>query len=317
MTNIINALPKDFILRAPTMDDLEAVTQLIVTCDIADSGEPDYTTDDLLIEWQRKGFDLTSDAWIITTPQGQVIGYTDVWEDGLGMLINPNTCVHPDYRHLNLERYLFQLAEERAREYLSVHESVRRVSRTISLREERHQLLEQEGYKPVRYTWRMEIDMNDAPPAPVWPEGFSLRTFVRGQDERAVHSTIQEAFSDLEGHVYHPFEEWERAALKRNDFDPSLLFIVIHGNEMAAAALCYEEPWKGWVRQLAVRRPWRKRGLGMQLLHQAFGEFYRRGKRKVGLTVDAKNTTGATRLYERVGMHIALQMTTYEKNMEM
>jgi ribosomal protein S18 acetylase RimI-like enzyme len=50
------------------------------------------------------------------------------------------------------------------------------------------------------------------------------------------------------------------------------------------------------------------------LLH-AFAEFYRRGVVKVGLGVDSQNLTGATRLYERAGMHVALQHNTYEKEL--
>ena len=67
------------------------------------------------------------------------------------------------------------------------------------------------------------------------------------------------------------------------------------------------------MRYLAVRRPWRQHGLGMALLRHSFGEFHRRGARKVGLGVDSENTTGATRLYERAGMHVAQQFDFFEK----
>ncbi len=59
-----------------------------------------------------------------------------------------------------------------------------------------------------------------------------------------------------------------------------------------------------WVWQLAVRRAWRKRGLGLALLLHSFNEFYQRGDRAVGLGVDAQSLTGATRLYEKAGMHV-------------
>jgi ribosomal protein S18 acetylase RimI-like enzyme len=71
----------------------------------------------------------------------------------------------------------------------------------------------------------------------------------------------------------------------------------------------------GWVNQLAVLRPWRRKGLGIALLLHSFAEFYRRGIVNVGLGVDAQNLTGATRLYERAGMHVALQHDTYEKEL--
>ena len=64
-----------------------------------------------------------------------------------------------------------------------------------------------------------------------------------------------------------------------------------------------------------MRRPWRKQGLGLALLRHAFNEFYRRGKRKVGLGVDAQNLTGALRLYESAGMRIDQAYDTYEKEM--
>ena len=42
-------------------------------------------------------------------------------------------------------------------------------------------------------------------------------------------------------------------------------------------------------------------------------EFYKRGEKVIGLGVDASNPTGATRLYERAGMHVASEFVIYEK----
>ncbi len=313
-----NALLADFVVRAPTMDDLKAITQLIITCDIADFGEPDYSTEDLLVEWGRPRFDLATDARIIVTSQQQIIGYTDVYFEPRGAFISPNTCACPAYNRRELEQWLVQLSEQRACEYFSLptsREGVEPEIWTISCTDAANQLFEKRSYTPVKYSWRMEIEMHEPPPVPTWPDSFTLRTFVREQDERIVHSTIQEAFSDLSGHIYHPFEEWESWSLKRSDFDPSLLFIVMEENEIVATALCFEDSLRGWIRQLAVRRPWRKRGLGLQLLYHIFGEFYRRDKRKVGLSVDSQNATGATHLYNRAGMHIVQQMVTYKRKL--
>ena len=99
-----------------------------------------------------------------------------------------------------------------------------------------------------------------------------------------------------------PFEEWVEHRVQAPDFDPTLWFIVRDGDEIAAALR--GEPDRGgagWVGAIGVRKPWRKRGLGLALLLHAFGEFYRRGQPRIGLGVDAQNPTGATRLYERAG----------------
>jgi hypothetical protein len=51
------------------------------------------------------------------------------------------------------------------------------------------------------------------------------------------------------------------------------------------------------------------------LLHQAFTELYDRGKHRVGLGVDAESITGATKLYEKVGMRSdpVREVTIFEK----
>ncbi len=48
----------------------------------------------------------------------------------------------------------------------------------------------------------------------------------------------------------------------------------------------------GWVGTLGVVREWRRHGLGLALLQHSFQQFYQRGKRKVGLGVDAQSLTG-------------------------
>ena len=66
---------------------------------------------------------------------------------------------------------------------------------------------------------------------------------------------------------------------------------------------------------LGVRKHWRGRGLGRALLLQGFGALYGRGKRVVGLMVDAGNETGAVQLYESAGMRVASREDVYERRM--
>ena len=91
------------------------------------------------------------------------------------------------------------------------------------------------------------------------------------------------------------------------------------GSEIAGFSLCrsqsWEDPQVGWVSVLAVRRPWRQRGLGMALLQHSFGALYQRGKTMIGLGVDGQNMTGALRLYQKAGMSIYRQHNLYEKEL--
>jgi mycothiol synthase len=85
------------------------------------------------------------------------------------------------------------------------------------------------------------------------------------------------------------------------------------GDEVAGAALVYDYGDIGYVDTLAVRRPWRRAGVGMALLQAAFGALYGRGQREVQLMVDAESLTGATRLYERAGMRVLFRDDAYQK----
>ena len=87
------------------------------------------------------------------------------------------------------------------------------------------------------------------------------------------------------------------------------------GNEIAGFSQNRFRKGIGWIATIAVRRPWRKRGLGLALLLHSFGEFYKRGMATIGLGVDASNLTGATRLYQRAGMHVASEFALYEKEL--
>ena len=60
-------------------------------------------------------------------------------------------------------------------------------------------------------------------------------------------------------------------------------------------------------------RAWRGRGLAKALLRRTFCEFWRRGVIHVSLDVDADSPTGATKLYESVGMEVEVEQVVFEK----
>ncbi len=308
------SLPSDYTLRCPTLNDLEAVTDLINTCSIAEYGVPDLTSSDLRRDWQQPGFDLATDAWAVSTPQGQIIAYADLIKEHRHFFAFVRT--HPDRCGQGLATTLLGLAEARADERTSelppeAHHSIRAFTTGVNRSGQR--LLERSGYRVIRHFWQMKITLADAPPIPVWPDGIAIRAFAPGEDMQPIHQVVDEAFQDHWEPDPIIFEDWRQRWLQRADFDPSLWFLALDGQEIAGVALCRYRVGMAWVAQLAVRRPWRKQGLGMALLQHAFGEFYRRGAREVGLGVDAENLTGATRLYERAGMCVFKRYDTYEK----
>ena len=156
------------------------------------------------------------------------------------------------------------------------------------------------------------------PEPALWPAGIHVRACDGSmEDIQRAYAVIEEGFQDHFEHTPRTFEEWHRYMV-REDFDPSLWFLALEGDTAAGALLCRVRDNGtdyGWVSQLAVLAPWRKRGLGSALLQHAFDALYQRGLKGAGLGVDGESLTGAQRLYERAGMHVVMRLGRYEKEL--
>jgi mycothiol synthase len=312
-----NTLPKGFWVRPPTVDDLEAVAELIKMCEIAEQVEPDYPVEDLRADWSNPQINLETDAWVVVEPDERIVGYALIFNlENVRLYVRG--WVHAAYRGRGIGTYLVRVGERRARQQADAGPPGLRVSlynSISSVNEAARKLLEGEGYTLARHFWRMQVDMDEAPRTPEWPDGISVRTFVIGQDERATFEAIQEAFQDHWEYIPWRFETWQQIMMKRDNFDPTLWFLAMDGDEIVGGSLCYNYPEEGWVDDLGVRRPWRRQGLGLALLRHSFRELYRREQRRVALGVDSQNTTGATRLYERAGMRVIRQYDAFHKEL--
>jgi ribosomal protein S18 acetylase RimI-like enzyme len=190
------------------------------------------------------------------------------------------------------------------------------IQSTINNKDEAgHTFLQAEGYSPIRYYWRMEIKLQEELSTVTFPAGVELRPFIRDEHAVAVWEADNEAFRDHWGSHDRTYEEWSHGKFGNPNFDPTLWMVAWDGDQVAGYCQNRFRMGIGWVGTLGVRRPWRKMGLGLALLRYSFGEFYKRDMKTIGLGVDASNPTGATRLYQRAGMHAASEFVTYEKEL--
>jgi mycothiol synthase len=171
------------------------------------------------------------------------------------------------------------------------------------------------GFTIVRHSFQMRIELSEPPAAPEFPAGLEVRTMRDGEEPR-IHAAHMDAFADHWDFHEQRYEQWRRWHRDAEFFDPRLWFLLLDGEEIAGLALCGQhhsgEADFGWVDVLGVRPPWRRRGLGEALLRHAFRAMFERGFTRIGLGVDAENTTGAVRLYERVGMTQVRRNDTWE-----
>jgi len=306
-----------FSLRPARWSDLEAVCALTKEVCILE-GDVSFaaTPEEMRREWQTPGFDLETDAWVVTDEAGHVVGYEEMFNRHDHSYLNGDGYVHPNLHNMGIGTTLLRALEARARlEVPKAADGVRVYLRNMMGVKDADagRLHENEGYSAIRYSWRMGITLSEPPPSPRWPAGVGLRPFVKGEQNRIVFEAEDESFRDHWGHVPGDFEAWQLRKLGGEDFDPTLWHIAWDGDEVAGISECRYRQDIGWVGTLGVRRPWRKKGLGLALLQHSFGEFYRRGMADIGLGVDASSLTGATRLYERAGMHMVSDYVLYEK----
>src|SRR5438045_1593482 len=170
---MVNTLLAGFNVRAPRMDDLEAVSELIAACDIAAYGAPDISLEELRTSWQSPQFHLETEAYVVATPEGRIVAYGDV-EDREHVRLYSFVRVHPDYCGRGIGTHLLRLTEARARQYILQARPGIRISLNnsiVGVDEAARGLLQQEGYTLIRNFWRMEIELNEAPVEPEGPEG--------------------------------------------------------------------------------------------------------------------------------------------------
>jgi ribosomal protein S18 acetylase RimI-like enzyme len=319
-------LPEGYISRPAELADVEAVHTLLNATAIEQTGEAEWDLDELRNDWKSPHFDLAKDTLLVLAAGGELAGYADVWDQEPHVRIFCIGRVHPDFRGQGIGTALTHWLDWRgAQAVLKAPAGARVVllqfmpaSDTVA-----QEHIGQHGYRLVRYFHDMIIEMDATPPAPSLPEGIIIRTFQREKEERSVLLTIRDAFKDHWGYVESPLEkaleEWTHWLDNDPDHDPSLWFLATCNGDIAGVSLCRPktaaDPDKGWVDTLCVRRPWRRQGIALALLHHTFTEFYRRGVRKVGLGVDAESLTGATRLYNKAGMHVKRRHANYEKEL--
>jgi mycothiol synthase len=294
-------------VRPAAEEDLRAVVQLLIEDEEFLLRRPSRIGVADLRQWLN-GVELASDTWIFEDESGMhAFGWAEV-TDALGFAVG---VVHPQSKRSGLGAQLVETSERRLREL-----GAARVQQAAFAADPAAPgLFERHGYREVRRFYEMAIELDGVPPEPALPEGTAIETFDAAEG-RAYYAALDESFQDHWEHHPQGFEKWWERWRTAPGFDPTLWFLVRDGDEIAAVAR--NDPNRsggGWVGALGVRRAWRGRGLGRALLLHTFREFQRRGVSRVSLGVDAQNPTGATRLYESVGMTPELEQVVYERKL--
>lgn len=321
--------PNGWIVRPARMDDVDRVLEMITARWKAPYGENEPSRRGIESWWQGPRFDLATDTRLVLDAENAVAGMASVANPGEPYSeFVPSAVVHPRYEgRTELWDWLQGWGLRRARELVPLAVGGKRVvasCRAPALDGARRAALERAGFAVVRVANRMGTGLTAPSQAAQWPASVSVRTADIEADLEAIAGLYLETWRDQRGFVEIPFDAVvagfrEDIEHEGAQFDPTLWFLAVEGNELAGIALCSghiaSDTTRGLVGALGVSQAKRKRGIALALLQHAFAEFHRRGYAAVELDVDTGNATGALGVYERAGMRVIRQSMRYEREL--
>jgi ribosomal protein S18 acetylase RimI-like enzyme len=313
-------LPDGYQVRPPRPDeDGPAVVDVWNSDSIAWNGTATATIDWVTAPWRVAGADLEHDFAVVATDAGEVAGYFSLESEPPHREVFALGGVAATHHGRGLGTAIAREIERRARRFAAMAPPGTEVTLSMgSLADEPNvgTILRAQGYTQVRRFLGMEIEFDGPPPPAVPPAGVELRALEPGQ-EGQVYACLAAAWADHWGDDFESEDRFRERHVHGQAFRPELWRLAWEDGSLVGALVgepsAAQRPAYGYVALLAVRREARGRGIGEALLRSAFQGFAGEGLRGAFLIVDSESTTGATRLYERVGMRAEPQYATWRK----
>ena len=254
--------------------------------------------DDIDAAWRSAGFDLERQTRLFLLNDQLVgVGMVNDWKAW--------AFVHPQYRKRGIGARLIEWTE-------AVATSDRIGQTLIETSHDAISLLLGRGYAPLYSSWvlryREHREVPDAEP----PAGITIRP-IDPSEERAAFQVVEDAFNEWSHRTPSTFEDWRAETIERSDFDRSLMRVALDGDQVVGSIFGIHYAEEGWVDELAVAKPYRRRGIARALLSSVFGEFRARGQGLVGLNTDSR--TGALDIYLGLGMQLERTFVHYSKQL--
>ena len=308
-------------------EDYPHMLAVYLDCLRADKIEYTLTLEQVANDYQHLiNCDPTQDM-LFAEISGQVIAYSRVfWEElSEGIRVyNSYGNIHPDWRRQGIGTTMLAYNQARLRQIARDHpQDGPRFFQSWAADTEKgaNSLLVNQGYQPVRYELEMVRDLSEPFPDAPLPEGLEIRP-VENEHIWQIFRAANEAFEDHWG--YRPltdteFEGW----MKSPNFRPELWKVAWEEDQVAGSVQNFYNPEenqtfnrkRGYTEGISTRRPWRRRGLASALIVESMRMFKEMGMTETSHGVDSQNTSGALRLYQRLGYQVFKQHTIYRKSM--
>ena len=207
--------------------------------------EPTLATDSLLL---FVGDEAAAVAVLFLPPASGDEGVASVIAD-----------VHPAFRGKNLERGVFQWVAERGRQARAEWGRLQQLRSSCDLRNVgRRDLLEAVGFTPVRYAYKMHVQLMESPKPPALPKDLQLIPWDTRRSTQAL-SVFNRAFSGHWGLPEIDEEMWHQRFLGVEQSRMDLSWMVLARDDVVALCINWVLPARGddvaesgWIEAIGV-----------------------------------------------------------------
>jgi len=304
--------------------DYPCILDIVNTCTKADGEDSVFTLESVAYNYDHlERCDPFTDM-IFAEVDGNAVGYGRVtwFQDNQGRYgYNPFGWIKPAWRRKGIGTAILKHNENRLAQIASQHpDGAEKYFQSYynDLEIGTAALLKVNGYREVRWAYRMNRPTSDPLPEAQLPAHLEVRPSIK-EHFRPVWNALQDAFSESWGFVAGTEETYNRW-IKDPDFNPNLWKVAWDGNEVAGMVLNFTTAddasaglKRGWTDPICVRKPWRRLGVARSLLVQSIQMFRELGYKETALGVDTQNPNQALRLYESVGYKMTRKTTVLQK----
>jgi len=312
-------LPDGWTTRRPTDADVAAILAVVHASDIASVGFADCGADEIEEILHAPNFDPQHDAWLAVDDRGQVVGWAYIGNPHGSTREEIEAYAHPE-RGVPAQAHLLGLLLARVAARAAENGRAAVTARAMAIPTEQRYLglLTEHGFSWVKRYARMTRPLTDVDKTPAdLPEQVTIRLMRHGDDAdmREFFRVLDTAFQDTPDYLAQGYDRWREriAALPLVEWDEWFVAELAGQPVGVLQSTADLEAHKGWVKNLAVLREARGRGVGQALLRHAFSVYAAKGRTEVGLGVDLTNPTEAYRLYTGVGMTPAYEVEILER----
>lgn len=316
------SFPSPYEAKPAAPGDIEDIWRLMVKVNLAEAGTPGFGLAEMKNWLTGKTIELEEDVLLVRDADGTLVGVEII--DCRPPFVRPHAIggVDPEHTGRGIGSALLRWAH--AWTVNRLHKApadakVTLLTYTAAGHDHSEQTMRDFGLSWARYFIDMDVVFRRKPAQPLVPEGIVIRNFDPGADLEPAAELFRESFRDHWGYVEGPVQyriDWLEHWRTQSDHDPSLWWVAEEDARLVGYVFC--EPASegddriGYVASLGVHPSRRGRGLGRALLLTSFNRFYEQGKAGAALGVDAGSLTGATRLYESVGMSPSTKYALWE-----